>query len=48
MSEFSLFYINNRYINYKIDLSKLVTKKNADDILTKTKEMFLWLLTLKP
>ena len=44
----SAFYINNRYPKYKRHLSVSLNKKEAKDILKKTKEAFKWLLTLKP
>jgi HEPN domain-containing protein len=43
----SRFYINTRYTDYKQKLSTLVKKEQAESILTKTKDVFAWLLTLK-
>jgi len=47
-AKLSAFYLNNRYPEYKERLSMSLTKKEARDILKKTKEVFKWLLTLKP
>jgi HEPN domain-containing protein len=44
----SAFYIEGRYADYKQKLSDLVDKREAASVLTQTKEMFAWLLTLKP
>jgi HEPN domain-containing protein len=46
--ELSEYYINNRYPDFKNKLNALMNKNKAQAILTKTKEVFLWLLTLKP
>jgi hypothetical protein len=43
-----ILILNNRYPEYKERLSISLTKKEARDILKKTKEVFKWLLTLKP
>jgi len=47
-AKLSAFYLNNRYPEYKERLSMSLDKKEAKDILKKTKEVFKWLLTLKP
>jgi len=44
----SAFYLNNRYPEYKERLSTSMNKKEAKDIMKKTKEVFKWLLTMKP
>ena len=44
----SAYYINNRYPGFIDKLSSQITKKEAFMILTQTKEVFSWLLTLKP
>ncbi|MCL2721534.1 MAG: HEPN domain-containing protein [Treponema sp.] len=44
----SAFYLNNRYPEYKERLSETLNKKDAKEILGKTKEVFKWLLTMKP
>jgi len=47
-AKLSAFYLNNRYPEYKERLSMSLNKKEARDILKKTREVFKWLLTLKP
>jgi HEPN domain-containing protein len=42
------FYLNTRYPKYKAKLSVAVSKREAKSTLKKTKEIFAWLLTLKP
>jgi HEPN domain-containing protein len=42
------FYIEGRYTDYKEKLSALIDKQEAESVLTQTKEVFAWLLTLKP
>jgi HEPN domain-containing protein len=44
----SAFYIEGRYADYRQKLSVLVDKNEAESILWQTKEVFAWLLTLKP
>lgn len=44
----SAFYLNNRYPDYLSKLSIQIKETEAKEILTKTKEAFAWLLTLKP
>jgi len=44
----SAYYLNNRYPDFISKLSLQIKKPEATDILTKTKEAFAWLLTLKP
>jgi len=40
--------LNNRYPEYISKLSSQVKEPEASSILVKTKEVFAWLLTLKP
>ena len=47
-AKLSAFYLKNRYPEYKEKLSKSLEKKEAKDVMKKTKEAFKWLLTLKP
>jgi len=47
-AKLSAFYLNNRYPEYKENLSASIDKKEAKDVLKKTKEVFKWLLTMKP
>jgi HEPN domain-containing protein len=47
LSELSTFYIKARYTDYKQKMSKLLNKDKAETILSKTKEVFAWLLNLK-
>ena len=42
------FYIEGRYPEYKDMLHKTMSKKESESILNKTKEVFAWLLTMKP
>jgi len=44
----SAFYLKNRYPEYKERLSMSLDKKEAGNILKKSREVFKWLLTLKP
>jgi len=44
----SAFYLKNRYPEYKERLSMSLDKKEAGSILKKSREVFKWLLTLKP
>ena len=46
--ELSAYYVNNRYPDFKSKLSSSIGKAEANAILFKTKEVFTWLLTLKP
>ena len=47
-AKLSAFYLNNRYPEYKERLSMSLDKKEAGNILKKSREVFKWLLTLKP
>ena len=47
-AKLSAFYLNNRYPEYKERLSMSLSKEEAKNILDKSKEVFAWLLTLKP
>jgi HEPN domain-containing protein len=47
-AKLSAFYLNNRYPEYKEHLSTSLDKKEAKSILKQTKEVFEWLLTMKP
>jgi HEPN domain-containing protein len=42
------FYIEGRYADYKQKLSTLIDKREAKNMLAQTKEVFAWLLTLRP
>jgi HEPN domain-containing protein len=44
----SAFYLEGRYADYKQKLSELVDKKEAKSVLKQTKDVFAWLLTLRP
>ena len=44
----SAYYLNNRYPDFMRKMSLQVNKEEASKILTDTREVFLWLLTLKP
>ena len=47
-AKLSAFYLNNRYPEYREQLSKSLTKEEAQEILNDTKGAFSWLLTMKP
>jgi HEPN domain-containing protein len=47
-SRLSSFYLNNRYPEFKAKLSSSINKAEAELILGQSREVFLWLLTLKP
>jgi HEPN domain-containing protein len=42
------FYLNDRYPEYQQSISSMVNEQSAKAILDKTKEVFKWLLMLKP
>ena len=42
------YYLNNRYPDYIDDLLQQIHESNAKTILLQTKEVFLWLQTMKP
>ena len=44
----SAYYLNNRYPDFISKLSSQINEKEAKEILAETKEVFAWLLTLKP
>ena len=44
----SAYYLNNRYPDYINKLSSQITEAEAGEILSRTKEEFAWLLTLRP
>jgi HEPN domain-containing protein len=44
----SAFYLEGRYADYKQKLSALVDKQEAESVLKQTREVFAWLLTLRP
>jgi len=46
--ELTAYYINNRYPDYVSKLSTQIDETEAADIMAKSKEVFAWLLTLKP
>ena len=47
-AKLSAFYLNNRYPEYKERLSTSLSREEAQIILDRSKEVFKWLLTLKP
>jgi HEPN domain-containing protein len=47
-SRLTMFYLNTRYPEFKAKLSAAVVKQDAETTLKKAKEVFAWLLTLKP
>jgi HEPN domain-containing protein len=48
LDKLSAFYLEGRYADYKQKLSALVDKQEAENVLKQTREVFAWLLTLKP
>ena len=44
----SAYYLNNRYPDFLSKLSSQIKEPEATKILTETREVFAWLLTLKP
>ena len=46
--DLSAFYISGRYTDYKSKLSAQVNEQEAMALFEQTKEVFSWLLTLKP
>ncbi|MDD2215486.1 MAG: HEPN domain-containing protein [Eubacteriales bacterium] len=45
--ELLAYYISERYPSYKEKISKSITKEKASEVLVNTKEVFLWLKSLK-
>ena len=46
--DLTIHYLNGRYTDYKQKLSERLNKPAATDFLKRSKEVFAWLLTLKP
>jgi len=46
--ELTAYYLNNRYPDYVSKLSSQISETEAAEVLKKSKEVFAWLLTLKP
>ena len=46
--ELTAYYLNNRYPDYVSKLSAQISETEAAEVMTKAKEVFAWLLTLKP
>jgi len=46
--DLTIHYLNGRYADYKQKLSERLNEQVATDFLGQTKEVFAWLLTLKP
>jgi len=44
----SAYYLMNRYPDFSRQANRQISKNEAELLLTKTKEVFSWLLTLKP
>jgi len=44
----SAYYLMNRYPDFSKQTNRQITKNEAELLLSKTKEVFSWLLTLKP
>ena len=46
--DLTIYYLNGRYADYKQKLSERLNEQTATDFLKRAKELFAWLLTLKP
>ena len=46
--DLTIHYLNGRYTDYKQSLSERLNKQTASDFLKRSKEVFAWLMTLKP
>jgi HEPN domain-containing protein len=46
--DLSTYYVNNRYPDFKSKLSSTIGEAEANTTFSKTKEVFAWLLRLKP
>jgi HEPN domain-containing protein len=46
--DLTIHYINGRYTDYKQSLNERLDKQTAADFIKQTKEVFAWLLTMKP
>ena len=44
----SALYLTNRYPDFDLKNKQQISSTEAESLLTKTKEVFTWLLTLKP
>ena len=44
----SAYYLMNRYPDFSGQTTRQISKNEAESLLAKTKEVFSWLLTLKP
>jgi len=44
----SAYYLMNRYPDFSKQANRQISRNEAELLLTKTKEVFSWLLTLKP
>jgi HEPN domain-containing protein len=45
--ELLVFYISERYPSYKEKISTTIDQKSAQEVLVKTREVFVWLKSLK-
>ena len=45
--ELLAFYISERYPSYKEKISTMIDQKKAEEVLVKTREVFVWLKSLK-
>jgi HEPN domain-containing protein len=46
--DLTAYYLNNRYPDYISKLSAQINETEAAEVMKKAKEVFAWLLTLKP
>jgi HEPN domain-containing protein len=46
--DLTIHYLNGRYADYKQKLNERLNEQVATNFLTRTREVFAWLLTLKP
>lgn len=43
LSELSFYYLNNRYPDFKAELSKLINRKKSHELLKKTEKFLKWM-----
>jgi len=48
LDNLTIHYLNGRYADYKQKLSERLNEQTATDLFNQSKEVFAWLLTLKP
>jgi len=46
--DLTIYYLSGRYVDYKQKLSERLNEQTSSEFLKRTKEVFKWLMTLKP